>query len=306
MLSKCIYSRSILIIMGDEIANESAYMLRLCDLPAYIYGIFPLDEALENIPLVSLEEAVNPLILLIPHLEQMMRTIKEYDVKHNHDLTHDECASILLYTMGWEPQEKSFYSFLKRTLQSVDRNMFRPWLLYIRLMMNSYSKLPSSTQRLIVYHGGRSGLDTQFTVGSIVTWCSFISCTKSLQTLNDERVLGRSGTRTQFTIDCYSSKSIKSCSLYPVEEEVLILPGSQFRVTSGAYNGDGLHIINLEEVVPESPLINLMTQDLIMSSISEQSSEISKPSNYTNLNLQKQIDALHNDPVICFTRNHFS
>ena len=292
--------------MGDEFANESAYMRRLCDLPAHIHTIFPLNEDLQNIPLVSLEEAVKPLISLVPDLEQMIRTTKEYRSKYNHDLTHDEGASILLYTMGWEPQEKSFYTFLNRTLQSVDRSLLKPWLLYIRLMITSYSKLPSSPQHRIVYHGVGSDLNMQYTVGNTVTWWSFTSCTSSLQTLNDERVLGQSGTRTQFSVECYSSRSIKSCSLYPADEEVLLLPGCRFRVASCAYHGDGLHIIKLKEIAPEYPLINLMSQEFIMSSKFEQSSEISKLPDHPNLNLQKRIDALHNNPVIYLIRNHFS
>lgn len=292
--------------MGDEFTNESAYMRRLCDLPVCIQTILPLNKDLENIPLVSLEEAVNPLTLLVPNLEQMIRTMKEYRSKYNYDLTHDEGASILLYTMGWEPQEKSFYTFLNRTLQAGDRSLWKPWLLYIRLIITSYSKLPSSPQHQIVYRGARSDLSMQYTVGNIVTWCSFTSCTRSLQTLHDERVLGRSGTRTQFSVECYSSRSIKSCSLYPADEEVLLLPGCRFQVVSCAYHGDGLHIIKLKEIASESLLINIVPQELIMSSTSEQSSPISKPSNHTNLNLQKHIDALYNDPVICFIRNHFS
>ncbi|CAF4710498.1 unnamed protein product, partial [Rotaria sp. Silwood2] len=67
-------------------------------------------------PLVSLEHAINPLVSLIPDVEQMTWIAKQNCNSPKDGLTMDESASIMLYTMEWEPYEKSFYVTLNNTL----------------------------------------------------------------------------------------------------------------------------------------------------------------------------------------------
>ena len=176
--------------------------------------------------------------------------------------------------------------------------------------MTSLAKLPSDSNRLTVYRGVKLDLSAQYPKGSTVTWWGFSSCTTSVDVLNNEQFLGQSGTRTLFTIECHSAKSIKQYSFYPEEEEVLLPPARQFQVMGCLNQGNGLHIIQLKEIQPKFPLINPVPQPSTISSKPKQKSISTPPSpvkqvpktfappKCDNPELQKHIDALYSDPVI--------
>jgi hypothetical protein len=288
--------------------------------------MLPPIQGYENMPLVSLEEAVDPLTSLVPDVERMAWTVKQSHFEGEHDLTDDEEASILLYTMEWQPREKSFYIILNKTLQAANRELLTPWFLYLRLVMTSLAKIPSDSNRLIVYRGVKLDLSAQYPPGSTVTWWGLSSCTTSVGVLSNERFLGASGTRTLFNIECHSAKSIKQYSFYPEEEEVLLPPARQFQVIGCLNQGNGLHIIQLKEIQPKFPLINPIPQPPTLSSKSKPPpvQQLPKPSVPTPVkqtpktlppapiekvqktllppkckdpNLQKSVDALYSDPV---------
>lgn len=58
-----------------------------------------------------------------------------------------------------------------------------------------------------------------------------------------------------FHIQCLSGKDIRRHSLIPTEDEILLLPGRQLQVTSHLDSGNGLHFIQMKEVVPPYDLI---------------------------------------------------
>ncbi|CAF4984811.1 unnamed protein product [Rotaria sp. Silwood1] len=60
--------------------------------------------------------------------------------------------------------------------------------------------------------------------------------------------------RTMFTLHCLSAKDIRKHSYYPAEDEVLLMPATQFEVI-GCLNQGDLHIIQLEETRPPHPLL---------------------------------------------------
>ncbi|CAF3538015.1 unnamed protein product [Rotaria sp. Silwood1] len=182
-------------------------------------------QGFEKMPLGSLEEAINPIVSFVPDVEQMVWFDKQNCSDPKDGLTNDESASIMLYTMEWEPYEKSFY------------------------------KLPST--RHVVYRGIKSNLTAQYVRGSRLVWWGFSSCTLSIETLKNERFLGNKGVRTLFSIDCQSAKNIRSHSFYAEEDEILLLPARQFEVIGCLDPGNGLHIIQWRETQPKFPLIKL-------------------------------------------------
>jgi hypothetical protein len=312
--------------MAAKFVDESKHILRFSDFTAEPRRILPPIQGYENMPLVSLEEAVDPLTSLVPDVERMAWTVKQSHFEGEHDLTDDEEASILLYTMEWQPREKSFYIILNKTLQAANRELLTPWFLYLRLVMTSLAKIPSDSNRLIVYRGVKLDLSAQYPPGSTVTWWGLSSCTTSVGVLSNERFLGASGTRTLFNIECHSAKSIKQYSFYPEEEEVLLPPARQFQVIGCLNQGNGLHIIQLKEIQPKFPLINPIPQPPTLSSKSKPPpvQQLPKPSVPTPVkqtpktlppapiekvqktllppkckdpNLQKSVDALYSDPV---------
>ena len=242
--------------MAKSIDDEFKCVLRFSDVTTLPRRMLPPIQGYENMPLVSLEEAIVPLISLVPEVERMVWTAKQNYFEETFSLTDDELASILLYIIEWVPKENSFYIILNSTLQAANRSLLKPWFLYLRLIMTSLAKLPSDSQRLIVYRGVKRDLSALSPEGSTATWWGFSSCTTSIKVLNNEQFLGRTGTRTLFTIECHSAKSIKLFSLFPDEEEVLLPPGRQFQVIGSLDQGNGLHIIQLKEIEPKFPLIN--------------------------------------------------
>ncbi|CAF4043476.1 unnamed protein product [Adineta steineri] len=242
--------------MAAKFSDEPQHVSRFSDFTSKPRRMLPPILGYENEPLVSLEEAIHPLIPLVPEVERMAWTVKQNHFDGEHSLTDNEAASIILYTMEWEPRQNSFYIILNNTLQAANRNLLKPWFLYLRLIMTSLAKLPSDSNRLIVYRGVKLDLSAQYSKGSTVTWWGFSSCTISVGVLSNEQYLGQSGTRTLFTIDCFSAKCIKQYSLFLDEEEVLLPPARQFQVIDSLNSGNGLHIIQLKEIQPKFPLIN--------------------------------------------------
>ncbi|CAF1163286.1 unnamed protein product [Adineta steineri] len=281
--------------MAAEFTDESQHVSRFSDFTSEPRRMLSPILGYEKEPLVSLEEAIHPLILLVPEVERMVWTVKQNHFDGAHGLTDDEAASIILYTMEWEPKHNSFYIIFNNTLQAANRQLLKPWFLYLRLIMTSLAKLPSDSDQLTVYRGVKLDLSTQYQKGSTVTWWGFSSCTRSIDVLDNEKYLGQSGTRTLFIIDCSSAKSIKQYSLFPEEEEeVLLPPARQFQVIDSRNSANGLHIIQLKEIQPEFPLINPVPQS---STLQDPPIPV-KPPKCNDPNLQKYIDAMYLDQVL--------
>lgn len=206
----------------------------------------PID-GFERKPLVSLEEAVEPLADLVPNIERNAFVVKENCHHPKDGLTSDESAAIMLYTFESEPSEESLYAILNTTLRSEQRSKLRPWFLYLRLIMNGLEKLPSSNKQ-VLFRGVRLDLRDEFSTGTSFIWWAFSSCTSKIEVLESEQFLGKNGTRTLFQITSSSGKDIKNHSFIPNEHEILLLPARQFKVTGCLSPGHGFHIINLEEI----------------------------------------------------------
>jgi hypothetical protein len=102
------------ILRISDIANEPLEML----LPISGY---------EEMPIVSLDTAVEPLVSFLPAIQSYVYVAKERCINPPSDgLTMDESASIMLYTMGWKPLDQCLYIALNATLRSKDRDTIEP------------------------------------------------------------------------------------------------------------------------------------------------------------------------------------
>ncbi|CAF1234383.1 unnamed protein product [Didymodactylos carnosus] len=214
-------------------------------------------EKFETLAIVSLEDAVKPLIELVPEVLEMVTVVKEKCAEPKEGLTTDESAAIMLYSMEWQPREKSFYIILNNTLRSEDQEKLKPWDLYIKLFVTSLEKLPSASQT--IYRGVKSDLSAQYPQGKIFVWWAFSSCTRSVQVLQSEQFLGKTGARTLFAIECKAGKDIRQHSLFPTEDEVLLIAVRKLQVASCLDSGNGLFIIQLKEVDSDHPLLGTST-----------------------------------------------
>jgi hypothetical protein len=241
--------------MASNNINEHNPTHRFSDVTAEPQRVLLPIQGFENMPLVSLEEAVKPLVSLVPDVEHMVWIAKQNCSHPKDDLSPDESASIMLYTIEWEPYEKSFYVVLNTALRAARREALKPWFSFLRLIINALQKLPSNHH--ITYRGVKTDLTAQYRRGDTIVWWGFSSCTPSIETLDNEHLLGKSGIRTIFSIECESGKNIRSHAFYADEDEILLLPARQFEVIGCLDQGNGLQIVQLRETEPKFPLIKL-------------------------------------------------
>jgi hypothetical protein len=207
----------------------------------------------EKMPIVSIEEAVEPLITMLPMIKSQTYLAKKNCGDSTTRLIQDELTSIMLYTMDWEPSDECLYIVLNATLRMKDRKKLKPWFLYIRLLFTALDHLPSTSGRSL-FRGVKLDLSNEYPLGKTFVWWGFSSCTVSMGVLQSGLFLGQTGERTMFTIECDSGKDIGKYSFLRDEDEVLILPATQFKVIGYLQPAVDLHMIHLKEVHPSEPL----------------------------------------------------
>ncbi|CAF4419070.1 unnamed protein product [Rotaria magnacalcarata] len=88
-------------------------------------GVFDIKDT----PIESLENAVNPLVSLLPDIRKHVASAKKECKNPPPDgLTLDESASIMLYSMEWKPRDKCLYVVLNDALRSEDGGKIKPWI----------------------------------------------------------------------------------------------------------------------------------------------------------------------------------
>jgi len=233
--------------------HEEENNWRFMDVAAENHDVLLPIEGYEKMPLVSLEEAVQPLIPILPDIRRKAHTAKQNCKKPADGLTSDESAAIMLYTMEWEPQDQCIYFALNAQLRKADRKKLKPWFLYLKLVLTGLSRLPS-IQRT-VYRGVKLDLSSKYQEGEQFFWWGFSSCTTTMNVLKSDQFLGNSGIRTLFLIECMNGKDIRRHSYYQKEDEILLLPATYFAVVSCFEMATNLHAIQLKEIKPEFPYL---------------------------------------------------
>jgi hypothetical protein len=234
-------------------------ILRISDIAKEPHEMLMPISGYEDEPVVPLETAVKPLVSILPTIQTYAYTAKQRCKNPADNLTQDESASIMLYSMGWDPMDKCLYVVLNATLRSADRQKLKPWFSYLKLFLTALSRLPSKPR--FVYRGIKLDLSDQYPMGETVIWWGFSSCTVSVNVLQSELFLGVTDTRTMFTIECHSGKDIRKHSYFPTEEEVLLLAATQFKVVGRLNQGPGFRIIQLKEIEPPFPLLQPVTSE---------------------------------------------
>ena len=205
-------------------------------------------------PAVALEEAIKELVSIVPHVGSFAYTAKQNSRNPVDGLTSDESAAIRIYTMAWDPPEQSLYHRLNHALRSkADRQEnIRPWYPYLRLLVSGLSRLPVIQKT--VFRGIKGHLAMGYGKGETIVWWGFSSCTTSLEVLQSEIFFGNTEPRTMFIVECKAARDIRNHSEHASEKELLLLPGTVFKVMSCLDQG-GRRDIHLMEVIPDHPLL---------------------------------------------------
>ncbi|CAF2146896.1 unnamed protein product [Rotaria magnacalcarata] len=156
----------------------------------------------EDLPLVSLGHAVAQAISLLPDIQKYADVAKQNCKEPAGGLTIDESAAIMLHTMNWKPIDKTLYVILNEALRSKDGRSLKSWFLFLKIFLTAFHKLPS-IQRGTAYRGCRLDLKEYYKRERPVIWWGFSTCTNSIKTLESEYIVGKTGTRTLFTIESY-------------------------------------------------------------------------------------------------------
>jgi hypothetical protein len=194
----------------------------------------------EDLPLLTLEEAVEKIVPPISHATDYVATAKKKYNWHSTLLTRDESAAIYLYTMPTE-----FFSKLNIALRDANRQVLKPWLQFLKLLITALKKLPptKTTVWQAVYQ------DVVFTLdeSKVYTWWDITSCSMNINSV--QPFLDENG--ALFAIETIHGRDISTFSAIPDEQEVIIMPGTRVRVKSQSLNIFGrLFIFHLEEIAP--------------------------------------------------------
>ena len=222
---------------------ELTNFTRYSDLDEEPLVVYPSIHVYEHLPLMTLEDAVQPLRTIVPKINEMVNMIKERCRDLKDLLTINEAASIMLFTMDWTSEEESFHRILNRTLRSEDREDLRPWYLYLKLLFKALGKLPSI--RTFVYRAVPTDLSQKYFQGKTFIWWSFSLCTRSIDAFDQTTFT------TRFQIECKTGKDIRPyfySSSSNRHDDILILSAQRYKVISSLDSGQNLRIIHVKEI----------------------------------------------------------
>lgn len=192
-----------------------------------------------DLPILTLEEAVEKLIPLVPNIMDDVATAKKKYNRHSSLLTRDESAAIYFYSMS------ATLIHLQSALRAEDRHALNPWLDFLKLLLTAFEKLPST--RATVWRKVNFDATQTFVDNDVYTWWTITSCSRDVRVV--QILLGESG--TLFAIETIHGKDISLFSAIPDELEVILMPGTSVRVKSHPMNFiDRLFIVHLEEIMP--------------------------------------------------------
>ncbi|MCX5195619.1 ADP-ribosyltransferase domain-containing protein [Streptomyces sp. NBC_00249] len=204
-------------------------------LPA-ITGVF-------DTPLMDFQDAVAPVAETLAGLTGHIGRSRDFGKRRADEtssgLSADAIAALYLYTC-----ESAFYREINAVLRSPDRTRVTPYLPYLRLLFSAVSGLPAHTQPL--WRGVSLDLRAQYPVGRTVTWWGVSSCTSERNVARS--FLGSRGKRTLFEVTPAKAVGIRNFSAFTGEEEYILTPGTQLKVTDVKSERGGLCTVRLTEV----------------------------------------------------------
>jgi uracil DNA glycosylase len=198
-------------------------------------------------PLMDFRDAVGPVAELLSGLDRHVQRSHEFGKRRVDDgaarLSADAVAALYLYTC-----ESAFYREINAVLRHPDRSRVVPYLPYLRLLFSAVSGLSVRTEPL--WRGVPLDLRAQYPVGRTVTWWGVSSCTSELGVAR--AFLGGRGKRTLFEVEPVRAVGIREFSAFTGEEEFILLPGTELKVTDVKAERGGLCTVKLTELTEQN------------------------------------------------------
>ncbi|CAF1185887.1 unnamed protein product [Adineta steineri] len=194
--------------------------------------------------LVPIEEALQSVESQIDELPYFIKIAKKHcHYPSEHGLTHDESASIYIYTMEWG--EQTLYRVLNKTLRNENRDLLKVWFAYIKLLDTALNKLP--TVKEVVWRGITADVGKTFHENDKITWWSINSCSSKVNVIKG--FLGNKSNSTMFLIEALNGKKVSGYTQFESEDEIILKMGTEFRVKSNALDHpNGLYVVHLIEI----------------------------------------------------------
>ena len=195
----------------------------------------------QHLPVLSLEETVEKIIPFVPDVVDYVTTAKNKCNRNSLLLTWNESAAVYLYSMS-----TSFVRCLNEALRAENRHALKPWFTYLKLLITSLEKLPST--KGTIWRGVTDEVGTIFADHDVHIWWSVNSCSLAPNVV--ELYLGEKG--TVFAIDAVCGKNITQFSAFPEEQEVVLMPGTHLHAKYQSLNFRGFFfLVHLEEENPK-------------------------------------------------------
>ena len=194
----------------------------------------------ENFPVLKLEDAVQEIIPQIPDIKNYVEIAKKKCNRRSTMLSSNESAAIYLYTMPIP-----LFSLFNNALRSENRQVLEPWFAFLKLFMTALKKLPS--MKGTVWRGTSNNVDpASCSHDTCILW-PVTSCSMNFETL--KLLLGEKG--YLFAIDAINGKDISGFSAFPIEQEIILMPGTHVRDKCLRLTVGGLVVVHLEEIDPQ-------------------------------------------------------
>jgi len=186
---------------------------------------------------------------IIKECEDWTEAFKFGDNPHN--LSDDEVFAVAIYTHELKgSMEGNFYFQLNQMLRKRSKVEFDKWRGYLYFLKNALRKFPD--QKETVYRGFpfTDIIEKEYREKRPIYWSGFSSCTPKFDVAKDF-AKGPGGILLRIKI--FSGKLIKEYSIISMEDEILLLPNTKFRVTKGIQKEGEYFYVDLEE--QENPFI---------------------------------------------------
>lgn len=201
-------------------------------------------------------------------------------------VSKDDAASIALYTMEAKSLKQNPYRMINEALTKGGPEAMEPVKDLLYLVMRALRKMPIVKNKLL-YRGVRRGRPSEyeqnsgapsdaeeddgsypsvfnrgleyyeedFVKGEVITWSSITSTSANFSAVNDFLAAKSAFGKPEgylFIIEDGWGYNIKSCSMYPREEEIVLEPERRFKINSVSFD-DGITIVEMKML--NTPLI---------------------------------------------------